>query len=337
MGVAAGASGILPTAGLLEQTSSAIPSAKGRIDVHHHVLPPFYAREMEKEIAASGRPLPLWTPDKSIEAMDRNGIAVAMVLPYLRLVQDSLSDRSERARSLARQHNEYGAQLAKDHPGRFGLFAALPLPDQEGSLLEITYAFDTLKADGVGLWTSYLDKWPGDPAFRPAFEELNRRKAVVFVHPAAPICCRHLIPGVGENVAEYDFDTTRAITSLLTNDAFARYPNVGFIFCHSGGTTPVLADRIAEYLQKKGSQGLRRDVRRELSQIYYEVAHAAYPGPLSVLTKLVSTSNILFGSDFPIVDYPTTTGGLDHFGFSTTELEAINRGNAERLFPRLKA
>ncbi|MFY9531296.1 MAG: amidohydrolase family protein [Candidatus Acidiferrales bacterium] len=333
----AGASAILPADGLLAQVSSAVAGMKGRIDVHHHLLPPFYVKVMEKEVAASGRPVPSWTPDKSIEAMDRSGIATAIVSPLLHLVQDSLSDQSERARSLARQHNEYGAQLVKDHPGRFGLFAVLPLPDQEGSLQEIAYALDTLRVDGIGLWTSYRDKWPGDPAFAPAFEELNRRKAVVFFHPAAPSCCRTLIPGVGENVAEYDFDTTRAIASLLANGAFGRYPDIRFIFCHSGGTMPVLANRVSEYFPKKGAEGAPGGVREELKQIYYEVAHATYPEPLSALTKLVATSQILFGSDFPIVAYPTTTGGLDHFGFSANGLQAINRGNAERLFPRLKA
>ncbi len=333
---AAGAGAILPAGELLAQASSAIAPTKGRIDVHHHLLPPFYMKVMEKEIAASGRSLPPWTPEKSLEAMDRNGIATAMISPFLRLVQDSLSDKSERARTLARQHNEYGAQLVKDHPGRFGLFAALPLPDPEGSLREIAYAYDTLTVDGIGLWTSYLDKWPGDAAFAPVFEELNRRRAVVFFHPAAASCCRNLIPGVGENVAEYDFDTTRAITSLLTNNAFTRYPNIHFIFCHSGGTMPVLAKRIDEFLPRKGGGGAPGGVLKELKQIYYDVAHATYPEPLSALTKLIPTSQILFGSDFPIVDFPATTVGLDHFGFSATDLQAINRGNAERLFPRLK-
>ena len=112
--------------------------------------------------------------------MDKHGVATAMLSPVQRLVMDSMSDRSDRARSLARQNNEYGAQLVKDYPGRFGLFAALPLPDQDGSLKEIEYAFDVLKADGIALWTDYIDKWPGDPAFAPVFDELNRRKAVVF-------------------------------------------------------------------------------------------------------------------------------------------------------------
>jgi len=328
---AAGAGALLPAGSLLGQGGS---TGKGRIDVHHHLLPPFYVKLMEKEVAASGRPIPTWTPEKSIDAMDKNGIATAMVSPLLHLVEDSLSDKSARARDLARQSNEYNAQLVKDYPGRFGLFAALPLPDQEGSLKEVAYAFDTLKADGVALWTSYIDKWPGDPAFAPTFEELNRRKAVVFFHPAAAQCCRTLIPGVGENVAEYDFDTTRAITSLLANGAFDKYSDIRFIFSHSGGTMPPIANRISEYFPDKSGEKSPDGIRGELKHVYYEVAHAAYVEPLAALTKLVSTSQILFGSDFPIVQFPVTADRLDHYGFSESDMHAINRGNAEKLFPR---
>ena len=322
----AGAGSILPANGLLAQSGTATAGTPAsRIDMHHHFLPPFYVKAMEKEILATVQPLPSWTPAASIEAMDKNGIATAMLSPMLRVVQDSLTDRTERARSLARQNNEYGAQLVRDYPGRFGHFAALPLPDPEGSLREIEYAFDTLKADGIGLWTSYRDQWPGDPVFAPAFEELNRRKAAVFFHPAAPSCCRSIMPGIANSVVEYDFDTARAIVSLLANGALRRYPNIRFIFSHSGGTMPALANRVSEYLPENHSEKAAADLMDELKKLYYEVAHATYPAPLSALTKLIPTSQILFGSDYPIVAYRTTTGGLDHFGFSASDMRAINR------------
>jgi predicted TIM-barrel fold metal-dependent hydrolase len=330
----AGAGAMLPAEALLSQGPAA---AGARIDVHHHLLPPFYIRAMQESVAATGRPLPKWSPEISLEAMDKNGIATAILSPHSRLVSDSLSDKSERARSLARQHNEYAAQVMRDHPHRFGVFAAVPLPDQDGTLKEIAYAFDTLKVDGIGMWTSYRDKWPGDPAFGPAFDELNRRKAVVFFHPAAPICCRSLMPGVGPNVEEYDFDTTRTVTSLLVNGVFDRCPDIRFIFSHSGGTLPVLANRISELYPSKSSGGMTSTgVRTELTHLYYEVAHAGYGPPLAALSKLVSAKQMLFGSDFPVFDFPVTTAPLDRFGFSASELQAINRGNAEQLFPRLK-
>jgi 6-methylsalicylate decarboxylase len=334
----AGASSFLPASGLLARAGMPAAGAlTGRIDVHHHTVPPFYTKVMEKEILATGHPLPTWTPSASIETMDKNGIATSMLSPMTRVVQDSFSDKSDRARKLARQNNDYTQQLVRDYPGRFGHFAALPLPDTDGSLREIEYAFDTLKADGISLWTSYGDKWPGDPVFAPVYEELNRRKAILFIHSAPPSCCRDIQPGVADSVVEYDFDIARAVVSYLKSDSFRRYPNIRFIFPHSGGTLPVLANRVSETLPEKRSEKESAEIIDQVKQLYFDVAHATYPAPMSALTKVMPTSQILFGSDYPIVPFPVTEGPLDHFGFSASDLQAINRGNAERLFPRLKA
>lgn len=323
----------LPASGLLARAG--VPA--GRIDVHQHTVPPFYTKVMEKEIAATGHPLPAWTPSLAIETMDKNGVAVGMLSPMTRVVQDSFSDKSERARKLARQNNDYTQQLVRDYPGRFGHFAAIPLPDADGSLHEIEYAFDTLKADGIGLWTSYGDKWPGDRIFAPVYEELNRRKAIVFIHPAPPVCCRSLQPGVIDSVVEYDFDVTRAVVSYLESGSFRRYSNIRFIFPHSGGTLPVLANRVSENLPEKRSEQATAELMEEVKGLYFDVAHATYPAPFSALTKIVPVSQILFGSDYPIVPFPVSEGPLDHSGLPAGDLQSINRGNAERLFPRLKA
>jgi predicted TIM-barrel fold metal-dependent hydrolase len=269
--------------------------------------------------------------------MDKNGIATSMLSPMTRVVQDSFSDKSERSRKLARQNNDYTQQLVRDYPGRFGHFAALPLPDTDGSLREIEYAYDTLKADGIALWTSYGDKWPGHPVFAPVYEELNRRKAIIFIHSAPPVCCRSLQPGVIDSVVEYDFDIARAVVSYLKSDSFKRFQNIRFIFPHSGGTLPVLANRVSESLPEKRSEQETSELMAEMKQLYFDVAHATYPAPLTALTKIVPVSQILFGSDYPIVPFPVSELPLDHFGFPEGDLQAINRGNAERLFPRLKA
>jgi predicted TIM-barrel fold metal-dependent hydrolase len=330
----AGAGSLLPASIPMARAAGA---PTGRIDVHQHTVPPFYTKVMEKEILATGHPLPTWTPSLAIETMDKNGIAVGMLSPMTRVVQDSFSDKSERARKLARQNNDYTQQLVRDYPGRFGHFAAIPFPDTDGSLHEIEYALDTLKADGIGLWTSYGDKWPGDPVFAPVFEELNRRKAIIYTHSAPPSCCRALQPGVIDSVVEYDFDITRAVVSYLESGAFKRYPNIRFIFPHSGGTLPVLANRVSESLPEKRSEQATAELMDEVKGLYFDVAHATYPAPLSALTKIVPVSQILFGSDYPIVPFPVSEGPLDHFGLSAGDLQAINRGNAERLFPRLRA
>ena len=328
---AIGAGAIAPANGLLAQ--GPLPPARGslrRIDVHHHMLPPFYMKLRQM-------PTRDWTPEQAIQAMDKHGIATAITSTMLLTENDPLIDGTEKARGVAREINEFGARMVRDYPARFGLFAALPWTDSEGTLREIEYAYDVLKTDGIGLWTSYGDKWLGDPIFAPAFEELNRRKAVVFCHATASNCCRSLFPGASPTRAEYDFDTTRTVESLLINGTLARFPDVRIIFCHSGGTLPVMAGRINDRFPKDRPELAPKGVLYEVKKLYYEVAHATYPAPLSALMKLAPTSQILFGTDYPPEPMETTINPLAQAGLSAQTLQAINRGNAERLFPRLKA
>jgi len=334
---AAAAGAALPGSRILAQAvSPSVRALPGRIDVHHHMFPPFYVKAMEAEMKASGFTPRPWTPATSIDMMDKHGIATAMVSPVQRLVMDSMSDRSEKGRSLARQSNEYCAQLVKDYPGRFGYFAALPLPDSEGSLKEAAYALDTLKADGIALWTSYMDKWLGDLSFDPVYEELNRRSAVVFVHPARASCCRSL-PGQS-GIIEYDIDTARAIDSLLWNGTTAKFPNIQFILSHSGGAFPVLAARIRDDYPKNRTDKVPNGVDYEIKKLYFDTAHAGWAPALDALKDIVPISQILYGSDAPLRTYELTDNGIvEYSGFSENDWKAINRGNAERLFPRLKA
>jgi 6-methylsalicylate decarboxylase len=330
-----GAAALLPAAGMLAQNRA----PRGRIDVHHHLYPPAYMAAMEKEMKDTNfNPRP-WTPQTSLELMDKHGVATAMLSPVQRLVLDSMSERNERSRMLVRLNNDYNAQLVRDYPGRFGLFAALPLPDVEGSLKEIAYAYDTLKTDGIALWTSYRDKWPGDPAFAPVFEELNRRKAVVFYHPAASTCCRNLIPGLAiSGIIEYDLDTARCAESLLVGGTPGRFPDIKFIFSHSGGALTVLAARIIDDYPKAFADRLPHGVDYEFRKFYYEVAHGSKAAALDALKDIAPVSQILYGSDVPLRAYELTDEGLDVYpGFSPKEWEAIYRTNAEQLFPRLKA
>ncbi len=293
---------------------------------------------MEKELAGGGFTARPWSPALSLEAMDKSGVATALLSPVQRLVMDSMSDRGERARTLARQSNEFGAQVVRDNPRRFGLLAALPLPDTEGSLREIEYAYDTLKVDGIALWTSYLDKWPGDPSFDRVWEELNRRQAIVFFHPATPSCCRNLIPGLSiSGIIEYDLDTARAAESMLVNRTPMKFPNIRFIFSHSGGALMVLAARIVDDLPRDNKDVTAQQVTDAFKKFYYETAHASKPAALDALKDVAPVSQILFGSDVPIRPYDLTTIGLDDYaGFSASDWRAINRGNAERLWPRFK-
>ena len=307
-----------------------------RIDIHHHLMPPKYVAETMSLRAGAGDVSPAWSPERSIEHMDQHGIATSvtsLMQPQLWFGDVALGRR------LARESNEYAAQMVRDHPGRFGMFATFLLLDTEGSLREIEYALDVLKADGCGLMTSYGNQWLGDPAFWPVLEELNRRKAVVYTHPLAPACCMNLIPVVREGIIEYATDTTRTIASLLFSGAAARFPDIRWIFSHGGGTLPFLLSRFTKEaaITKEREQRFPKGVMFELKKFYYDMAQANHAGALAALLKIVSASRLLFGSDFPYQSAAETVAGLSEWGFSAADLRAIDCGNALRLMPRLQA
>jgi predicted TIM-barrel fold metal-dependent hydrolase len=334
---AAGSTALLCPCHALAQTP--VATAAHRVDVHHHMTPPIWIREAREQIAATNRnlaPIADWTPQRSLDEMDRNGVAsaIASVTNPGIWFGDAAA-----ARKLARGCNDYLAQLARDHPRRFGAFATLPLPDRDGSLAEIAYAFDTLKVDGIGLMTSYDDKWPGDPAFAAVFDELNRRKAVVYFHPTASNCCAARMPDVSFSAIEFPIDTTRAVTSLLFGGTLARCPDIRWIFSHGGAAVPALAERVSRNIesQPRLAERIPHGGMHELRRLFYDTAQAANPITMAGLLKLVSSSQIVFGTDYPLVSSAATVEGLAKLGFAADDLLAIERGNALRLFPRLQA
>jgi 6-methylsalicylate decarboxylase len=251
---------------------------------------------------------------------------------------------NEEARILARECNEYAARLASQHPARFGVFAALPLPDVDASLKEIAYAFDVLRVDGVGLLTSFGDRWLGDPAFAPVLQELNRRKAIVYTHPTVANCCRNIQPEVHYSIIELATDTSRAIASILFTGAAARHPDIKFIFSHAGGTMPFIYQRLARYPVTDRALGLGQDIEGKvpggvlpaLRAFYYDTAQAAHPMAMGSLTKLIPISQVLFGTDFPFGTAAGHVKGLGDCELSPADLQAIYRGNATRLMPNLE-
>lgn len=304
-----------------------------RIDVHHHHTPPPYVAA----ITTRNIPGPVrdWTPEKSLADMDKAGVATALTsvtTPALRFLDDA------GARKLARECNEYTAKLVADSKGRFGMFAVMPMPYVDAALQEIAYALDTLKADGIGLLTSYGDKWLGDPAFAPVMDELSRRRAVVYTHPTTANCCGNLIPDVPESIIEWGTDTTRTIASLVFSGTAARCRDMRIIFSHGGGTLPFLTERFTRLplINKSLASRVPNGVEHELKHFYYDTAQAAHPYALASLTKLVPVSQIVFGTDFPYRTAADHVKGLADYGFSAGDLQAIDRDNAVRLMPRLK-
>jgi predicted TIM-barrel fold metal-dependent hydrolase len=316
-------------AGLSVPTALAQPAKARRIDVHHHYVPPFHADIMATK-RSGGRP-PKWTPQMSLDEMDKSGIATAVVS----LVQPGswFGDDVPLSRRLARDCNEYGAKMAQDHPGRFGLFAAIAPPDPDGSLKEIEYAFDTLKADGVGLFTSYGDKYLGDPSFEPVYAELNRRKAVVYVHPTTPDCCGKVVPGIGPSTIEFATDTTRTVTHIVFSGVAAKFPDIRWIFSHSGGTLPFLTARLEIIAKQKNMAGGAAPILRKF---YYELAQGNTPGQLAALLKMAPVAQVLYGTDYPFRDGAEVNAGIAAYGFSPDDIRSIESGVARTLLPNLK-
>lgn len=306
-----------------------------RIDVHHHLSPPTHVEALRKAKLGSP-PTYSWSVQKSLEDMDQADVATSLTSVTTPAV--SFLD-SDNARRVARECNEYAAKLMADHPGRFGIFATLPLPHVDLALQEAAFALDTLKADGVCLMTSYGDKWLGAPEFAPLMEELNRRKAVVYTHPSAANCCRNLVPDIPDPVIEFGTDTTRTIANLVFSGTTTRFPDIRFIFSHAGGTMPFLVERLQRLpaISAKFKQNWSFEkVTAELTRYHYDTAQVAHPGALASLMKLVSVSQVVFGTDFPFRTSLDHVKGLTAY-FSAADLKAIDRDNAAKLIPRLQA
>jgi 6-methylsalicylate decarboxylase len=308
-----------------------------RIDVHHHIIPPRWLAEERERMSGNAMNFEMvakWTPDLSLEAMEKNGVATAVTSISTVIVRPNEPDR---AHALARECNEFAARLVEKHPGRFGMFALLPLPHVDLCLKEIEYGASALAADGFKLQTNYEDKWPGDPAFAPVFDELNRRKAAVFFHPTVASCCMNLLPGINPPLMEYPFDTTRAIASLLFSGTFARCPEVKFIFAHGGGTMPMLAHRIGGLIRgrKDLAQKFPNGILPELQKLNFDVVSVTNPPAMAALLKLTTPDRLLFGSDTPYVRTESTVGELQQMGFGREELRGIERNNALALMPSL--
>jgi predicted TIM-barrel fold metal-dependent hydrolase len=311
-----------------------------RIDMHHHFLPRAYMKEEQernaayKHSSASPERLLSWTPEQAIEMMDEQCIACAI---------GSVSTPGvwfgdiRAARRLSRDWNECAARAVHDHPGRFGFFAVVAPPDTEGALKEIEYALDTLKADGIGLLSNYDGKALGDPSFMPVFEELNRRKAVVYVHPTAHPCTAGLIPGLTPQGIEFPLDTTRTIASLVLNGVLARCPDIKFIFAHGGGVLPFLAARIAHVggRMKDFANNNPEGVETMLKRLYCDTASASSGPQLAAMLNFFPPSHILYGSDYPFVRPDHNYHELDAYPLSVAMRTAIERENALALLPRL--
>ncbi|MER7834343.1 amidohydrolase family protein [Streptomyces sp. NPDC096040] len=318
-------------------TEPAGPPLRGAIDVHAHFLTPRLRAAMEA--AGHGQPdgmpaVPDWSPEAALAMMDRTGIAAALLSvssPGVHYGDDTA------ARELARAVNDEGAAVVRDHPGRFGLLASLPLPDLSDALAETRYAIEDLGADGITLLTSYAGRHLGDPYYEPLMAELDRYCAVVFLHPTSPPCWEATSLGRPRPMLEFPFETTRAVANLVLNGVLDRYPAIRFVVPHAGAALPVLADRIGAFAV--ATQDPPVDVLGALRGLYYDVAGLPLPRQLPALLTLTDADHILYGSDYPYTPDWALHGLAQALAGSDVltrdQRESVWRGSAEGLFPRL--
>ncbi len=309
----------------------------GFIDTHHHYLPSQYLATLAREGTSDsgGRAFPSWSPQEAVDFIDERNIESAVL---------SLSapgvwrGEATEARALARLVNEAAADLARDQPGRFGFFATLPLPSIDDALEELRFAFDELGADGVVLLANVDGIYLGDRRLDPVMAELDRRGAVVFVHP-------NELPGPtsGLNIPPWavDFllDTTRAAVNMVAEGTLTRFPHMRVILSHAGGFLPYVAGRVgsAGYAFSERMSG--KEVIAQLQSFYFDTALSSTRFSLPTLLEFAHPDRILFGSDWPFAQGRT----VDHF---VSQLDAFDtdgslrqrmHATAQSLFPRFVA
>ncbi|MGW4212139.1 amidohydrolase family protein [Lentzea sp. NPDC004789] len=302
-----------------------------RIDTHQHVVPPRYAQWLrDKGIEPGGVAVPDWSENIALKFMDGHGIQTGIL--SLSTPGVHFGDDRE-ARRWAREINELCADLQDRRPDRFGTFATLPLPDVDGAIEEAAYALDVLKADGIVLIANYEGRYLGDETFRPLLEFLHERAAVVFVHPGE--LPTPPVPGIPSFTADFLLDTTRTAISLILSGAMERYAGIRFILGHAGGFVPYIAYRIMLTMAKEGLAP-SLDV---LKRFYYDVAISATPAALPSLLEIADPGHVTYGSDFPFappIAVELINAQYDKYPLDPALRAAIDRGNSEALFPRLK-
>ena len=321
------------------QDALAQSKSSALIDTHHHFYPPEYHRAWIDWENKRGIPhfaqQEAWTLENAFKDMDKAGVSKA-ILSLASTPGVWFDYAVPEINKMVRLVNDHAAKLVKDYPNRFGMFATLTMVDVPSTLKEIEYVFDVLGADGVGLQTNYGDKWPGHADFAPIFAELNRRKAVVYFHPLVAACCGRLSVGTYPAVIEVPHDTTRAVVSLLLSGSLAKFRDIKWIFSHGGGTIPMLAGRINFFhgQAKNIAEIAPNGIEAEFKRLFYDTANATHPSSMAALLKLVPSSQVTYGSDYPYVPMDTQIKNLEGSGLEPEVLEQIKHLNAERILKK---
>lgn len=312
------------------------------IDVHQHPIPDYYKRALASiGIMGSGEnPWAEWSMELQLELMEQNGIAA--VIHSVASPGCYFGDIDFAVR-VARESNEGAARMVTDQPDKFGAFALLPLPDVPAAIREAQYALDVLKLEGICLLTHVGDRHLGEPQDDELLAELDRRKAVVFIHPLRNEARNMPAFSYPAGLTELVLDTTRAMHNMLWNGTFKKFPNIRWIMPHGGGTIPFLTYRLSQMDHKRPDRLIGGTVASTLRSLYFDVAEICAPAPLEALMAVADPSHVLFGSDYPFSRHRTPAqdvcdliAGFEAFdGWNAGERRSIERDNALPLFPRL--
>jgi len=309
------------------------------VDIHHHMLPDFFwVATNEDDNPVGGIAPPPWSREAALSFLDDAGIDVAITsisTPGVHTGDDAA------ARALARRCNELSAELVRDRPDRFGGFACLPLPDVDGAVAELAYALDVLRLDGVVLFSNARGVYLGNPQLEAVFDELQRRRALVFVHPnASPDPAAHTL-GLPDSLIDFTADTTRAVAAMLYSNTFARTPDVSYVFSHAGGTVPYLAGRfdIVDRMGVVPGAEDRATAAETFRRLYWDTALSWTDPVLRMLRSTVGLDRVLFGTDYPYLRRDLAVDTRRHL-LDSPELSAADRTNilgatAAKLIPRL--
>jgi 6-methylsalicylate decarboxylase len=328
------------------------------IDVHSHFVTPSY---IEAAITAGhsrpdGMPAyPQWSPAEHLAFMDQNRIRTSVLSissPGTHFGDDAAAGK------LSREVNEYAAELVRDHPGRFGHFASLPLPDVQGALAEIAYALDELGSDGVTVETNIHGRYLGHEDFEPVWQELDRRGAAVFVHPTSPPSAQAVANGRPRPMLEFIFDSTRAAADLLFTGVFTRYPNIQWIFTHCGGALPLLTERLELFRGALFNTGAGSDndkhnananandnhtptAAEQLRGLWFDMAGTPFPRQIDALDAAFGVERLLYGSDYCWTPAPLAAVQIASVDAAPQPADQtwrhLTTRNAVRLLPRLGA
>jgi predicted TIM-barrel fold metal-dependent hydrolase len=307
--------------------------SRAAIDVHHHFLPPFYkplAKPWLDKFATGVSAVLAWTPEASLAAMDEAAVGTAILSissPGVHFGDD------RQAAEVASACNDYAAGLCKSHPGRFQIFAALPLPDVDAAIREAERSLALEGCRGVGMLSNYSGGYLGEARFKPLFDWLNRRGAVVYVHPTDAPCCAGLVAELATPLIEFPVDTARTIASLLWSGTLSAHPDIRFIFSHGGGALPMVAERVIAmgFVEPSLRAKVPEGAPAALSRLYVDTASVTSPPAMAALMKWLPDGHILYGTDFPWGTLAASRGALARLGLPADRLAALESGNAAAL------